>query len=62
LKLLRKKLRTHDVTPTFEDGLYVRQLGFAQIERRAGGAVTGFRLNAGRIRNLQFKRAGGPLQ
>jgi len=56
LKLLRKKLRTHDVEPTFADALYVRQLGFARVERGADGKVTGFRLTAGRIRDLAFKK------
>ncbi len=56
LKLLRKKLRTHDVEPTFADALYVRQLGFARVERGANGKVTGFRLTAGRIRDLEFKK------
>jgi len=57
LKLLRKKLRTHDVEPTFKDALYVRQLGFVRFDRAPGGAVTGFRITSGRIRNLQFQRA-----
>ena len=56
LKLMRKKLRTHDVEPTFADALYVRQLGFARVERGANGKVTGFRLTAGRIRDLEFKK------
>jgi CubicO group peptidase (beta-lactamase class C family) len=56
LKLTRKKLRTHDVEPTFEDSLYIRFLGFARIDRAPDGSVSGFRLTEGRIRNLAFKR------
>jgi len=57
LKLLRKKLRTHEVEPTFKDAVYIPQLGFVRFERDAKGKITGFRLTAGRIRNLAFKRA-----
>lgn len=56
LKLLRKKLRTHDVKPTFADALYVRFLGFVRFERGTDGRIIGFRITSGRIRNLGFRK------
>lgn len=55
LLLHRKKLRTHNVEPTFEGNYYAPLLGYLRLEK-SGGKITGFRFTSERVRNLHFER------
>lgn len=56
LLLRRKKFDDSALKPTFADRFTDSEIGDLQFIRDSGKRVSGFELNAGRVRHLQFSK------